>query len=99
MRLVGEGRALAPKALIACGGKDHLTAEGSTAQQNAMLLFNQAWGKFCPGKGVSYTPTGAVKSFLAMAAGNGQTALSSAGYVPLPDNVKERLVRAIDAMQ
>lgn len=41
-----------------CGGKNGLTAEGSTAQQNAMSLFNQAWRQFCPGKGVSYNPTG-----------------------------------------
>ncbi len=50
-------------------------------------------------KGYDADTSGAVKSFLATAAGNGQTALSSAGYVPLPDNVKERLVTAIDAMQ
>lgn len=41
-----------------CGGKNGLTAEGSTAQQNAMSLFNQAWGQDCPGKVVSYNPTG-----------------------------------------
>src|SRR5271156_5681609 len=41
-----------------CGGKNGLTAEGSTAQQNAIALFNQAWGQSCPGKSVSYNPTG-----------------------------------------
>lgn len=41
-----------------CGGKNGLTAEGSTAQQNAMSLFSQVWGQYCPGKGVSYNPTG-----------------------------------------
>jgi phosphate ABC transporter phosphate-binding protein len=41
-----------------CGGKNALTAEGSTAQQNAMSLFNQVWGRYCPGKSVSYNPTG-----------------------------------------
>ncbi len=41
-----------------CGGKNQLTAEGSTAQQNAIALFNQAWGQSCPGKSVSYNPTG-----------------------------------------
>jgi phosphate transport system substrate-binding protein len=41
-----------------CAGKNGLTAEGSTAQQNAMALFNQVWGQYCPGKGVSYNPTG-----------------------------------------
>jgi phosphate transport system substrate-binding protein len=41
-----------------CGGKNALTAEGSTAQQNAMAVFNQAWGQRCPGKAVSYNATG-----------------------------------------
>ncbi|MCV7103789.1 phosphate ABC transporter substrate-binding protein PstS [Mycobacterium palustre] len=41
-----------------CGGKKNLTAEGSTAQQNAIALFNRAWGQDCPGKSVSYNPTG-----------------------------------------
>ena len=42
----------------ACGGKNGLTAEGSTAQQNAIALFNQVWGQYCPGKKVAYNPTG-----------------------------------------
>ncbi len=41
-----------------CGGMDALTGEGSTAQQNAIALFNQAWGRQCRGKNVSYNPTG-----------------------------------------
>jgi phosphate transport system substrate-binding protein len=41
-----------------CGGKPSLTAEGSTAQQNAIAVFNQAWGQACPGKNLSYNPTG-----------------------------------------
>jgi phosphate transport system substrate-binding protein len=41
-----------------CGGKNGLTAEGSTAQQSAMALFNQVWGRDCPGKSVAYNPTG-----------------------------------------
>ncbi|HUH72412.1 MAG TPA: phosphate ABC transporter substrate-binding protein PstS [Mycobacterium sp.] len=41
-----------------CGGKNGLTAEGSTAQQNAIALFNQVWGQYCSGKSVSYNPTG-----------------------------------------
>jgi phosphate transport system substrate-binding protein len=47
-----------PAGSAACGGKNGLTAEGSTAQQNAMALFNQAWGQSCAGKSVSYNPTG-----------------------------------------
>jgi phosphate transport system substrate-binding protein len=41
-----------------CGGKPSLTAEGSTAQQNAIAEFNKAWGQACPGKNLSYNPTG-----------------------------------------
>ncbi len=51
-----------------CGGKNALTAEGSTAQQNAIGVFNQAWGQACPGKNLSYNPTGSgagVQQFLA----------------------------------
>src|SRR5208283_4536808 len=47
-----------PTGTVGCGGKNKLTAEGSTAQQNAMALFNQVWGQYCPGKSVSYNPTG-----------------------------------------
>ncbi len=41
-----------------CGGKTTLTAEGSTAQQNAIAEFNKAWGQTCSGKNLSYNPTG-----------------------------------------
>jgi phosphate transport system substrate-binding protein len=41
-----------------CGGKNALTGEGSTAQQNAIASFNQEWRRLCPGKNVSYNPTG-----------------------------------------
>lgn len=41
-----------------CAGKNTLTAEGSTAQQNAIAVFNQVWGKQCSGKNLSYNPTG-----------------------------------------
>lgn len=41
-----------------CAGKNTLTAEGSTAQQNAIAVFNQAWVKQCAGKNLSYNPTG-----------------------------------------
>lgn len=43
---------------VPCGGKAALTAEGSTAQQNAIALFNHLWGQSCPGKNVSYNPSG-----------------------------------------
>jgi phosphate transport system substrate-binding protein len=41
-----------------CGGKKSLTAEGSTAQQNAIAEFNKVWGQTCSGKNMSYNPTG-----------------------------------------
>jgi phosphate transport system substrate-binding protein len=41
-----------------CGGKNSLTAEGSTAQQNAIAEFNKVWGQVCSGKTVAYNPTG-----------------------------------------
>lgn len=41
-----------------CGGKNALSAEGSTAQQVAIALFSQVWGQLCPGKTVVYNPTG-----------------------------------------
>jgi len=41
-----------------CGGKTSLTAEGSTAQQNAIAEFNKVWGQVCPGKTLAYNPTG-----------------------------------------
>ena len=47
-----------PAGTAGCAGKNGLTAEGSTAQQNAIALFNQVWGQYCPGKSVAYNPTG-----------------------------------------
>jgi len=47
-----------PASTVDCGGKNALTAEGSTAQQNAVALFNQVWGQLCPGKRLSYNATG-----------------------------------------
>ncbi|WP_396906694.1 phosphate ABC transporter substrate-binding protein PstS [Mycolicibacterium phlei] len=41
-----------------CGGKNSITAEGSTAQQNAIAEFNKVWGELCPGKNLAYNPTG-----------------------------------------
>ncbi|KUI30979.1 phosphate-binding protein [Mycobacterium sp. GA-2829] len=41
-----------------CGGKNTVNAEGSTAQQNAIALFNQVWGQKCAGKTLAYNPTG-----------------------------------------
>ena len=41
-----------------CGGKNALTAEGSTAQKNAIGEFNKVWGQACPGKSLGYNATG-----------------------------------------
>jgi phosphate transport system substrate-binding protein len=41
-----------------CGGKNNLTGEGSTAQQNAIAEFNKVWGQTCSGKTLAYNPTG-----------------------------------------
>ena len=41
-----------------CGGKNALTGEGSTAQQNAIAEFNKVWSQVCSGKNLSYNPTG-----------------------------------------
>lgn len=60
----GAGSATAAE----CGGKNTLSAEGSTAQQNAIGVFNQVWGQKCPGKNLSYNPTGSgagVNQFIA----------------------------------
>lgn len=48
----------APPGPEGCSGGNALTAEGSTSQQNAIALFNQIWAKLCPGKNLSYNPTG-----------------------------------------
>jgi phosphate transport system substrate-binding protein len=48
----------APRGPVDCGGKTALTAEGSTAQQNAIALFNRDWAQLCPGKQLAYNPTG-----------------------------------------
>ena len=39
-----------PAGTVPCGGKNALTAEGSTAQQNAIASFNHVWGQSCPGQ-------------------------------------------------
>jgi len=50
-------------------------------------------------KGYDPDTSRAIRSFITVAANNGQAGLWSAGYVPLPDKVKERLVTALDALQ
>lgn len=50
-------------------------------------------------KGYDPDTAAAVKAFLTTAVDKGQATLTSAGYVPLPDKVKERLITAIGALQ
>ncbi len=49
-------------------------------------------------KGYDADTAAAVKSFLTVAANQGQANLSAAGYVPLPDAFKERLLKSVDAI-
>ena len=52
---------------VACG-THNLSAEGSTAQKNAIDVFIQAYQKRCPGQNLAYNPTGSgagVKQFTA----------------------------------
>ncbi len=55
-------------AKVDCGGKQSLTASGSTAQANAMTHFISAYQTACPGKTLNYTSNGSgagVSEFLA----------------------------------
>jgi phosphate transport system substrate-binding protein len=55
-----------PSAAANCGGKKDLTAEGSTAQKNAIDVFIQAYQQKCPGQNLAYNATGSgagVKQF------------------------------------
>ncbi|BBZ77773.1 phosphate-binding protein PstS [Mycolicibacterium anyangense] len=50
-------------------------------------------------KGYDADTAAAVKSFLTVAANDGQSGLPAAGYVPLPDAFKQRLLTAVNAIQ
>ncbi|KWX69042.1 phosphate ABC transporter substrate-binding protein PstS [Mycobacterium sp. NAZ190054] len=60
----------APASSADCAGKNSVTAEGSTAQQNAVALFNQVWSQKCQGKNLSYNPTGSGAGREQFVAGN-----------------------------
>ena len=51
----------AESAKVDCGGKQSLTASGSTAQANAMTRFISAYEKACPGQTLKYTANGSGK--------------------------------------
>ncbi|MEC3982284.1 phosphate ABC transporter substrate-binding protein PstS [Amycolatopsis sp. H20-H5] len=53
-------------AQVDCGGKSPLSAEGSSAQKNAIDIFTLQYGKSCSGQKVNYNPSGSgagVKQF------------------------------------
>ena len=66
----GDAGAAAAGSAEECGGKNTLTAEGSSAQQNAMAVFAQTWGQVCQGKNISYNPTGSGAGREQFVAGN-----------------------------
>jgi len=49
-------------------------------------------------KGYDADTAAGVKSFLTVSANQGQATLSQAGFVPLPDSFKERLLKSVDAI-
>ena len=60
----GGGASTGPA--VDCGGKQNLSAEGSSAQKNAIDVFVQAYQQKCSGANVAYNPTGSgagVKQF------------------------------------
>jgi phosphate transport system substrate-binding protein len=60
--------AYAAGAKVDCGGKQTLTASGSTAQSNAMTKFIDAYRKACSGQALNYTANGSgagISEFLA----------------------------------
>ncbi|GAB3012165.1 phosphate ABC transporter substrate-binding protein PstS [Mycobacterium bourgelatii] len=70
----------------------------SGEKPNAYPLMLATYEIVCS-KGYEPETSAAVKAFLTTAVNDGQAGLSAAGYVPLPDKVKERLVTAINALQ
>lgn len=86
---------------FASGGNDlvlELNSIYGGEKPNAYPLMLATYEIVCS-KGYDPETAAAVKAFLTTAVNDGQAGLSSAGYVPLPDKVKERLVTAINALQ
>ena len=70
----------------------------STKQAGAYPLVLATYEIVCS-KGYEAATSAAFKSFLTVSANNGQSGLSAAGYIALPDKFKQRLVTAINAIQ
>ena len=83
------------------------------ADGNDLILdLNSIYGTTAPGayplvlatyeivcsKGYDTDTAAAVKSFLTVSANDGQGGLSAAGYIPLPDAFKQRLLTAVGAI-
>lgn len=55
-------------AKVECGGRQNISASGSTAQSPAMTQFINAYGKMCPGQSLAYSAIGSgagISEFLA----------------------------------
>jgi len=65
---VGPVQPYAEKPSVDCGGKQNLTASGSTAQASAITHFTKAYQQACPGADLAYTANGSgagIREFLA----------------------------------
>ena len=87
----GPVQPYAEDAVVACGGKQALTASGSTAQAAAMAHFVKAYRGACPEQDLSYTPNGSgagIQEFLSGKTdfGNSDSPLQGAEY----DAAKQR---------
>jgi phosphate transport system substrate-binding protein len=74
-----------------------LNALYATRQAGVYPLMLATYEIVCS-KGYDADTAAAVKSFLTVSANQGQANLSAAGYVPLPDSFKERLLKSVDAI-
>jgi phosphate transport system substrate-binding protein len=54
----GSGTTSASPSNVSCGGAKTLKASGSTAQENSMTRFINAFEQACPGQTLNYTPNG-----------------------------------------
>jgi len=94
------GKAIAG-AKFASEGKDlalDLNSLYGTKEPGAYPLVLATYEIVCS-KGYDADTAAAVKSFLKVSANQGQSRLSAAGYIPLPDTFKQRLLQSVDAIQ
>ena len=84
--------------IVSPSGKDGRHYRVSTKEAGAYPLVLATYNIVCS-KGYDAETAAAVRSFLTVAANQGQANLAAAGYVPLPDQFKERLITAVNAIQ